>query len=155
MKYTIEEFKYLLKYHNLSSAPVCQNGNYYGFITEDLKYTHRNCLRYFTSKEYAIQLAIDNLDNFIEQVKKLRSKDVVTVNVVYHDTYSADKVTPSTGTYDKVFELLQSYNNRMRYCNGCYGEFENKEVKALYRTWQEILPESRSFDLYYQGGIVD
>lgn len=154
-KYTTQEFQYLMKFHNLDVAPVMQNGNFYGFITEDLRYTHKHCLRWFEYKDYAIQLAIENLDNFIEQVKKLRSKDVVTVNVVYHDTHSADKVHQYSGTYDQVFEQLERYNNRMRYCNGYYAEFEDKEVKALYCMWQEVLPESRSFDMYYQGGIVD
>ena len=175
-KYTIQEFQYLLKFHNLSSAPVCSDGNFYGFITEDLKYTHQHCLSYFADKEYAIGLAIDNLDHFIEQVKKLRSKDVVTVKVIYHNEHNvwdyADSdgvvrhhVYPKmvddtefsdfTGTYDQVFEKLQRGNNSLRYCNGYYAEFEDKEVKALYRTWQVVLPESRSFDMYYQGGIVD
>lgn len=154
-KYTPQEFQYLMKFHNLDVAPVMQNGNFYGFITEDLRYTHSHCLRYFESKAYATLLAIENLDNYIEQVKKLRSTDVVTVNAVYHDTHSADEVHQYSGTYDQVFESLQRYNNRMRYCNGCYAEFEDKEVKALYRIWQVVLPESRSFDMYYQGGIVD
>lgn len=154
-KYTIEEFKYLMKFHNLDVAPVMRDGKFYGFITDDLRYTHSHCLRYFETKAYAIQLAIENLDNYIEQVKKLRSKDVVTVNVVYHDSRSPEKTSQSTGTYDQVFERLERSNDRLRYCNGCYYYFEDKEVAALYRTWQVVLPESRSFDMYYQGGIVD
>lgn len=60
-----------------------------------------------------------------------------------------------SGTLDEVFERLEKENNRLRYCNGHYFEFDDNEHRCLYRMWTRLIPYWRSFNLYYGNGIVD
>lgn len=56
---------------------------------------------------------------------------------------------------DEVFERFYKANRKYRYCNGMYYKFTDKNVEYLYQLWNDSMPRSRSFDLYYGGGIVD
>lgn len=56
----------------------------------------------------------------------------------------------------KIFESFHNLNNSLRYCNGTYYEFEDKDLRNKYKQW--LLSDdykSRSFELYYGNGIVD
>src|SRR5690349_14945714 len=56
----------------------------------------------------------------------------------------------------KLFEEFYKMNNRLRYCNGSYHKFQDKEVEAAYKKWlQSDDFKRKSFDLYYGGGVVD
>lgn len=55
-----------------------------------------------------------------------------------------------------IFEQFYNKNNSLRYCNGSYYEFQDKEWKQKYNEWLHSDDyKNKSFELYYGGGIVD
>lgn len=55
-----------------------------------------------------------------------------------------------------LFEQFYKKNNQLRYCNGHYYEFADASVKARYKEWLNSDDyKTKSFNLYYGGGIVD
>ena len=55
-----------------------------------------------------------------------------------------------------AFEQFYKLNNRLRYCNGSYYEFQDKEWQDAYREWlQSDDYSSKSFNLFYGNGVVD
>jgi hypothetical protein len=55
-----------------------------------------------------------------------------------------------------LFEQFYKLNNSLRYCNGSYYKFQDKELEQKYNQWlQSPNYQSKSFELYYGNGIVD
>ena len=55
-----------------------------------------------------------------------------------------------------LFEQFYKLNNSLRYCNGSYYEFQDKEWERKYKEWlQSDDYKKKSFNLYYGNGIVD
>lgn len=79
--------------------------------------------------------------------------------IVYFDRnypqYSNRTEILTAETEDALFEQFYKKNNQLKYCNGCYYEFENPVKQKEYEEWRKNLSHSRSFELYYGGGIVD
>ena len=56
----------------------------------------------------------------------------------------------------ELFEEFYNKNNQLRYCNGHYYEFAEKELRNNYKNWLNSDDyKAKSFNLYYGGGIVD
>lgn len=56
----------------------------------------------------------------------------------------------------EIFEQFYKLNNRLRYCNGSYYKFQDREWQAKYNTWlQSPDYKKKSFDLFYGNGVVD
>jgi len=57
----------------------------------------------------------------------------------------------------QLFETFYKLNNSLRYCNGSYYKFNDKEVEIKYNLWLKSDDyKKKSFDLFYgKGGIVD
>lgn len=153
-KYTKEELKYLMKFHEIEEMPVYYKGEKVGEVNQGLKYSHRGTFRYMTKDEYAIDLAIEQIDDFVKFKQQVNKQ--FTAEVEYYSDYkpTGDK-SIYEGTMDEVFVKHYKSNNALRYCNGMYYRFTDKNVQHLYQLWNDSMPRSRSFDLYYGGGIVD
>jgi hypothetical protein len=55
-----------------------------------------------------------------------------------------------------LFEQFYKLNNSLRYCNGSYYKFQDKEWEEKYKEWlQSDDYKKKSFNLYYGNGIVD
>lgn len=56
-----------------------------------------------------------------------------------------------------IFEIYYKLNNRLRYCNGSYYKFQDKNWQEKYNEWLKSDDyKKKSFDLYYgKNGIVD
>ena len=55
-----------------------------------------------------------------------------------------------------VFEQFYGKNNRLRYCNGSYYKFQDKELETKYKNWLNSDDyKKKSFQLYYGNGVVD
>jgi len=56
----------------------------------------------------------------------------------------------------KIFEEFYKLNNSLRYCNGSYYTFQDKEWDDKYKEWLKSDDyKKKSFDLYYGNGVVD
>ena len=80
---------------------------------------------------------------------------IVVYNDNYNKKYSGREETLSAVSEDNLFEQFYKKNNQLKYCNGCYYEFKDKSIEVKYKKWRQELSHSRSFDLYYGGGVVD
>ena len=55
-----------------------------------------------------------------------------------------------------LFEQFYKLNNSLRYCNGSYYTFQDKQWDKKYKEWlQSDDYKKKSFDLYYGNGVVD
>ena len=150
---TEQELKYLLKFYNLDKMYIYYNDYYVGYINSELLYTEG-----WDSPSYnkdIIQYAIKQIPDYIESIKKFKSKDIVNLTIEDYSNYKLDSEKIISGTYDELFEKISHLNNILRYCNGSYYKFKDSSIKRLFSLWNKYIPDSRSMDLYYGGGIVD
>lgn len=84
-------------------------------------------------------------------------KPVVTESgFCYRDTKSVIKRQETLeGDEEKIFKAFYDKNNSLRYCNGSYYKFQDKEVEKRYFLWWNSLSDSTRFDMFYGNGIVD
>jgi len=55
-----------------------------------------------------------------------------------------------------IFEEFYKMNNSLRYCNGSYYKFNDKQWQDKYNEWLKTDDyKSKSFNLYYGNGVVD
>lgn len=55
-----------------------------------------------------------------------------------------------------IFEKFYKMNNSLRYCNGSYYKFNDKQWQDKYNEWLKTDDyKSKSFNLYYGNGVVD
>lgn len=55
-----------------------------------------------------------------------------------------------------LFEQFYKLNNSLRYCNGSYYKFQDKEWENKYNEWLKSNDyKNKSFNLYYGNGVVD
>jgi hypothetical protein len=56
----------------------------------------------------------------------------------------------------ELFEQFYKLNNSLRYCNGSYYKFQDKEFENKYNLWLKSDDyKKKSFNLYYGNGVVD
>ena len=65
------------------------------------------------------------------------------------------KVETWNGTKDEIFKKYDKQNNRLRYCNGSYWEFQDKNLQQEYLDWYKSLSETTKFNMFYGDGVVD
>ncbi len=100
---------------------------------------------------------IDQNSNPFRPLKEYRKYGKFELKIVYCDDYKpTNKISTIEGkTLEDVFVKFYKANNHLRYCNGSYYQFVEKNDEEQYRSWLNVLPRSYSFDLYYGNGIVD
>jgi hypothetical protein len=55
-----------------------------------------------------------------------------------------------------LFEQFYKLNNSLRYCNGSYYKFQDKDWENKYNAWLKSDDyKKKSFNLYYGNGVVD
>lgn len=55
-----------------------------------------------------------------------------------------------------LFEQFYKLNNSLRYCNGSYYKFQDKQWEHKYQDWLKSDDyKKKSFNLYYGNGVVD
>lgn len=65
-------------------------------------------------------------------------------------------LTVSYETEIELFETYEKMNNRLRYCNGSYYEFVDKEIEKRYFEWLKTDDyKKKSWDLFYGNAVVD
>lgn len=156
-KYTKEELKYLFQFYEISAMPIYYENTYVGKITNELKYI-KGEWKYMAKDEYAIELAIEQVDSFVKFKSELFKPFTTKVlNIVKNWREGTERKTEYTykGTMDEVFEKFNQANRTLRYCNDECFKFADKSVSHLYDIWNRTLPRDRSFHLYYGNGIVD
>jgi len=86
-----------------------------------------------------------------------RNETVVTEKGFrYLDTKSViTKVLTWEGTKEEIFKRFDKANNRLRYCNGSYYEFQDKTLKTEYLNWYKSLDKNTKFKMFYGNGVVD
>lgn len=169
------EFQYLCDYYHISRVPIFGADGYFcGFVTRDLRYDYNNAFKYFTNKDYALDVAFRQIRDVISLINELNQVvDVVIVREdskttweyddgrgyvthhVYPKTITTETEEVVTDTLDKVFELFEKKNRTYRYCNDVRFKFKDAAIIRKHSIWSRIISESRSFHLYYGGGIVD
>tara|TARA_R100000654_G_C2686835_1_gene127980 strand:+ start:1850 stop:2080 length:231 start_codon:yes stop_codon:yes gene_type:complete len=65
------------------------------------------------------------------------------------------KVENWSGTKEEIFKKFDAENNRLRYCNGSYYKFEDKNLQQEYFDWYKSLSEGTKFKMFYGNGVVD
>ncbi len=88
-----------------------------------------------------------------------KNESVVTeTGFRFRDTTSAITSTKDIEDTTEIglFEQFYKLNNSLRYCNGSYYKFQDKEWEEKYKAWLESEDyKKKSFDLYYGNGVVD
>ena len=55
-----------------------------------------------------------------------------------------------------LFEKFYKLNNSLRYCNGSYYKFQDKEMEKAYQEWMDSDDyKAKAFRLFYNGNFVD
>jgi len=74
----------------------------------------------------------------------------------YLDTKSViTRVETWEGTKEEIFKKFDQKNNSLRYCNGSYYMFEDKQLAVEYKEWYNSLDEATKFNMFYGNGVVD
>ena len=146
----IKEF---MSKYGLNKLPLyCDGGRYVGYLDENLSYT-KGHFYYLKDRNIELLVAVDMLP-IIENIIKIWNKPI-SVNVLKCVDYKKSAVEEWKGTFDEVCEKLYVLNNKLRYCNGDYYQFEDKDMQSNFRIWYDLIPSARSFAIYYGNGIVD
>lgn len=135
-KYTKEELKVIMESHEIQAIPVYHEGIYVGKIYKSLTYEKDRC-KYMTEDEYAINLAIDQIDDFVE-FKKALNEPLKADVYCYSDCnakYDVKKQIILEGTMNEVFEKIYKENRNYRYFNGYYHKFADNRLNHLYNLW--------------------
>lgn len=170
-----QELKYVMDFYNIPFVPIKDGNKDMGKITKDMKY-EAGSWKYNKGYEYlAFNLAYEQIKSIIE-LKERINKPFKAIEVYrkeyneyvypdvkggtpYHHVYPKKAVEETEseleGTMDEVFVKHYKANNSLRYCNGYSYHFKDEKVNEMYYLWLKIMPEARSFHLYYGNGIVD
>lgn len=156
-----QTFQYLMDFYRLDRVPIFYGNSFVGYVSRDLSYSHSNALSYMRREEDAIELAYKQINDIVSLIKELKEEAQVKV-VHFWETWGEgwNKIKKTetkewSGTLDDIFEKFEKENNRLRYCNGDGFKFEDANVALKYRLWSRLIPEWRSFHLYYGSGTVD
>ncbi len=88
---------------------------------------------------------------------KPRNKTVTTdTGYTYLDRKSEQSsVQVWSGTKEEIFKKFEKERNKLRYCNGHYYKFRDKNLEREQSEWYKNLPEHVRFNMYYSTGVVE
>jgi hypothetical protein len=85
---------------------------------------------------------------------KLNYWDMVSYTSCHSEIKRQEDIEGETDI--EIFEKFYKMNNRLRYCNGSYYKFATTEWSEKYSEWLKSDDyKSKSFNLFYGGGVVD
>lgn len=77
----------------------------------------------------------------------------------YYEDQTSEVVSQKNieGTTEiELFEKFYKLNNSLRYCNGSYYKWVDKEMELKYSEWLKSDDyKKKSFNLFYGNGVVD
>lgn len=102
--------------------------NEFNYTKNDIKdMFHSKVERYFDER---------NAFYFDEQINicgfNKTSNDINVVLDYYNDYEKTDREVTITGTFEDIFDKYTSMNDRLKYCNGSYYKFRDKNFDKLY-----------------------
>lgn len=100
-------------------------------------------------------LAYEQIEGFINTMKKINSPEKVDVKVIRFNDYKECEQLTWNGTLREVFTKMDRTNNSLRYCNGSYYKFNDNDMEDLRIVWYNTNDWQTNFDNYYLGQIVD
>lgn len=100
-------------------------------------------------------LAYEQIETYVETIKKINSKEEVDVEVIYFNDYKESKRETWHGTLTDIFTRFDRANNSLRYCNGSYYKLVKESDEELRGIWYSTNNWYTNFNNYYLGGIVD
>lgn len=147
-----KRIKEFMQKYGLDKLPLYSNGKSVGYLNADLSYTKG---RFYSITNRNVELNVaEYMLPIIENIIHIWNKPI-SVKVLKYVDYNKSAVEEWEGTFDDVCEKLNVINNKLRYCNGHYYKFEDKDMQSNFRIWYDLIPSARSFALYYGNGIVD
>ena len=105
-KYTKEELKYLMKFHEIEEMPVYYKGQNVGEVNQSMKYRHGRS-SYLTRDEGAINLAIQQIDDFVKFKQEVNKPFKAEVEY-YSDYKQTGKKFIYEGTMEKYLLNITS-----------------------------------------------
>lgn len=138
--------------YGLNKLPLYCEGKHVGYLDKDLSYTKGHFYS-LTNRNVELNVA-DFMLPIIENIINIWNKPI-SVNVLKCVDYKVSEVEEWKGTFDEVCEKLDVLNNKLRYCNGHYYKFDSTDMQLKFKLWYDLIPDARSFSLYYGNGIVD
>ena len=163
--YDKTELAYVMSYYGISEVPVFDKHCTWGkAVLKDgvVSFQKDPCIIILSEQfeEQAFAIAFKSVNDVITLKEKWNVEtvqDVIYRIKDYDNPKSEDreKVLTWSGTYDQLFEKMSYETSRLRYLNGRSYEFADPEVEKLYRIWNHVIPNSRSFDIYYRNATVD
>ena len=138
--------------------------------------------RYYKDSNYAFEDALKNLNENKETLngwKDVAAKEFQTY-VIYHNDDNKERIEQNwcwtsditdskvriendevgmllTGNLNQLRKFKSYANNHMRYCNGCWYDYSNWEVKRWLELFNDfgLFEAYDSFSEYYHNSIVD
>lgn len=162
-----EELAYVMDFYKIPFVPVFDNGSYLGKVTRSMKY-EKSRTGYSLRDGYhdlAFGMAFKQIKDVIALKKALDKEVTVTrtrfnrhhvwmypdysgaepTHHVYPKTVTDEEHEEMTGTLREIFDNTYYRNDRLRYCNGIWLGFKDKNLDKQYRLfklmdWNKELP---------------
>lgn len=80
---------------------------------------------------------------------------MIKIEILLIDREGATPEIFTGSTREEVFEKIYKYRKTYRYCNDVKFKFEDVYEENDYTKWYNSLSDTKKFDLYYSGSIVD
>lgn len=169
---TKEELKYVMDFYKIPFVPLSDGGWDLGTITKDMRYERpKGGGRRFRDgyEDMAFQLAFEQVKDVIKLKQDIDTLVTVTrtrfhkhqewmypdhpgapaTHHVYPITVTEEDDTEMSGTLREIFDNTHYVNDRLRYCNGTWHGFKDKDLECQYRLflrmgWYKELPMTMS-----------
>lgn len=167
----------------VTQVRVGKSGQALGKIKlSDGKLHYEKGFRYYTDPNHAFEDALKNLNEHKETLKDWKdvaAKEFQTY-VIYHNDDNKERIEQNwcwtsditdskvriendevgmllTGNLNQLRKFKSYANNHMRYCNGCWYDYSNWEVKRWLELFNDfgLFEAYDSFSEYYHNSIVD
>ena len=80
---TKQTLVYLMRFHGIKAIPLSNNCGKVELVDGQLKYNHRNALRYYTNDAYAYEDALKSIDDVLK-LKEIINQPTKQVVVEHH-----------------------------------------------------------------------
>lgn len=77
-----------------------------------------------------------------------------TIEIENYVDYKITEVTKLTGTLEEIFENYTTINDKLKYCNGHYVKFKNKDIQTLYYLFTDLYKGNYFLDNAVKRGVI-
>lgn len=103
------------------------------------------CHKYLMSKMLAIT---KKKYAGIAQNKKIK------IELIYIRGYDRESVETLQGTICEIFYKFTELNDHLKYMNGCYYKFKDKQIEEAYKEWLNDYPGNIHLDIAVKNGSI-